>query len=140
MRSTPAPEMPARTVSEPSPADAAAASRAALAESRRLVLAGKAAEAERTLNDALRADPGNRDLRLALLEAACLNRSYKAAVAQLSLVEPLGDNEGPSLFYAAVALYETGHSKEARSYLGRAMPNVSGLLVDEYSTKILGQK
>ena len=42
------------------------------------------------------------------------------------------------MFYAAVVLYETGNEDEARGYLKRAMPRVSGPLVDEYSRKILG--
>ena len=37
------------------------------------------------------------------------------------------------------AVYETGKVDEARGYLKRAMPRVSGPLVDEYSRKILGQ-
>ena len=96
---------------------------------------GKSAEAERILSVALKADPGNRDLRLELLEAACLNRSYQNAVAQVPLVKPIADTEAPSLFYAAVALYETGKTEEARVYLQRAMPKVSGVLVDEYAMR-----
>ncbi len=122
---------------EPAPADAAR-SRAALEEGRRLVLAGKAADAEKILNAAVKADPGNRDLRLALLEAACLSRSYQNAMAQVLISEPFADAEAPSIFYAAVALYESGRMKEARGYLERALPKVSGPLVDEYSRKILG--
>ena len=111
----------------------------ALAESRRLITAGKSAEAVRLLNDALRADPGNRELRLALLEAGCLSRSYGVAAEQLPLVTPFSDAEAAPMFYAAVVLYETGRDNEAKSYLERAAPRVSGPLVDEYSRKILGR-
>ena len=114
-------------------------SREVLAESRQLVLAGRAAEARAALADALKADPNNRELRLALLEAACLSRSYRDGAFQVPLVAPFGDTEAPSMFYAAVVLYETGKEDEARGYLKRAMPRVSGPLVDEYSRKILGQ-
>ena len=117
----------------------AARSREVLAESRQLVLAGRAGEARAALAGALNADPNNRELRLALLEAACLSRSYRDGAFQVPLVAPFGDTEAPSMFYAAVVLYETGKEDEARGYLKRAMPRVSGPLVDEYSRKILGQ-
>ena len=114
-----------------------ARSRAVLEESRRLVLAGKPGDAEKMLNEALRSDPGNRDLRLALLEAACLDRSYQSGAAQVALVKPFAETEAPSMFYAAVVLYETGKFDEARGYMKQAMPRVSGPLVDEYANKIL---
>ncbi len=128
----------AAPAASPTPVDAAAKSAHALEESRGLIAAGKAAEAERLLTDAVRSDPGNRDLRLELLEAACLSRSYQIAAAQVGAVKPLADSEGPSLFYASVALYETGHVDEARAYFERARPRVTGVLVDEYARKILG--
>ena len=133
---------PANTLKKPGdPSSAAATSHSGetLAESRRLISALKAADAERILTEALKADPGNRDLRLALLEAACLSRSYPKAVAQVPLVAPLTDTETLSMFYAAVALYETGRKDEARDYFERSKSKVSGQLADEYSKKILGQ-
>lgn len=138
--STPVPSAAAKPASPaPSAAEVASRSDAALAQSRRLVTSGKAAEAETLLNDAIKADPANRDLRLALLEASCLTRSYKIGMAQIAAVEPFGDVEAPSMFYAAVVLYESGHPREARSYMERSAQKVSGPLVDEYSKKILGQ-
>ena len=74
------------------------------------------------LSDALKADPNNRELRLALLEAACLCRSYRDGAVQVPLVAPFNDAEAPSMFYAAVVLFETGKPDEARGYLKRAMP------------------
>ena len=115
-----------------------ARSQAALDESRRLILASRAGDAEKVLDEAIRNDPGNRELRLALLEAACLDRSYPTGAAQVALVKPFTPSEGPAMFYAAVVLYETGRVDEARAYLKQAMPSVSGPLVDEYSKKILG--
>ena len=109
-----------------------------LEESRRLVAASRAGDAVPLLTEALKSDPGNRDLRLALLEAACLSRSYGLAVEQVPMSAPFSDREAPALFYAAVALYETGRGSEARNFLQRALPRVSGPLVEEYSTKILG--
>lgn len=119
--------------------DPAERSRGALVEGRRLVQGAKSAEAVRLLTDALKADPGNRDLRLALLEAATLSRSYTVAANQLPMVIPLSDNEPTAMFYAAVTLFETGKTDEARAYLQRAMPKVSGPLADEYARKILGR-
>lgn len=113
-------------------------SKQSLDESRRLISAGKAGDAVLLLTATLKEDPANRELRLALLEAACLSRSYPLAVAQVPMSAPFTDREAPSLFYAAVALYETGHGADARAYLQRALPRVSGPLVDEYSHKILG--
>jgi tetratricopeptide (TPR) repeat protein len=121
------------------PESSAARSRETLAESRRLITSGKSAEAVRLLNDALRADPGNRELRLTLLEAGCLSRSYSVAAAQLPLVTPFSDAEAAPMFYAAVVLYETGRDNEAKSYFEKAAPRVSGPLVEEYSRKILGR-
>jgi Tfp pilus assembly protein PilF len=143
-----APAQTERPTAAPAPApqpaaasapDPAAQSRAALLESRRLVYAGRVTDAERVLKSALQADQTNRELRLALLEAACLGRAYPTAAAQIPLVQPFSESEAPSMFYAAVVLYETGRVQDAQSYLRRAMPRVSGPLVDEYSRKILGE-
>jgi tetratricopeptide (TPR) repeat protein len=117
----------------------AARSRAVLADSRRMIMTGKAGDAEIVLEQAVRADPANRDLRLALLEAACLTRSYPTGAAQVPLVRPFSDSEGPSIFYAAVVLYETGKAEEARAYMQQAAGKVTGPLVDEYEKKIVGE-
>ncbi len=142
----PAPAPPQQAAGRPSPTPPSAtapaapsSSREVLAESRRLVASGKAVEALRALAEALKSDPGNRDLRLAFLEAACLSGAYSEGATQVALVAPFGDAEAPSMFYAAVVLYETGKTDEARGYMRRAMPKVTGVLVDEYSRKILGQ-
>jgi tetratricopeptide (TPR) repeat protein len=135
---------PAATIpkspAEPLPAEIAARSRETLANTRRLVSDGKASEAEKALTEALKTDPGNRDLRLALLEATCLARAYQKGAAQVSLLAPFKEAEAAPMFYAAVVLYETGHGSEARGYFERALPRVSGPLVDEYSKKILERR
>jgi len=123
---------------ERSPAAPAMSSKQVLEESRRLILASRAGEAVTMLNNAVAADPGNRELRLTLLEAACLARAYPLAVAQVPASAPFSDSEAPSMFYAAVALFETGRGADARNFLQRALPKVSGPLVDEYSKKIMG--
>jgi predicted Zn-dependent protease len=111
-----------------------------VAESRRLLKAGKADEAEALLAEALKKESENRELRLAMLEASCLSGKWSRAAEQLPRVSPLSQSESASMFYAAVALYETGRPEEARVYLQRSLPNVSGPLVDEYSKKILGTR
>jgi tetratricopeptide (TPR) repeat protein len=127
-----------RTTPPPAPSAAAGShSQNVLAESRRLVSAGKADEAQKALTEAIKTDPSNRDLRLALLEAACLSRAYAQGAAQLPAVMPFREGEAASMFYAAVVLYETGKQDEAREYMKNAAAKVSGPLVDEYSKKIL---
>jgi len=111
----------------------------ALAESRRLIKALKANEAEKILLAALRSDPDNRQLRLALLEASCLAGAWTRGAQQLPLVSPFAEEEAGPMFYASVVLYETGRTDEARAYMERALPKVSGPLVDEYAKKILGR-
>jgi tetratricopeptide (TPR) repeat protein len=128
----------ARPAPAADPAAVAARSKDVLAQSRRMISAGRAGDAQKALSEALTLDPDNRELRLALLEAACLSRAYSEGAAQVTLVTPFVESEAPSMFYAAVVLYETGKTDEARGYLRRAMPRVAGPLVDEYSKKILG--
>lgn len=111
-----------------------------LAESRRLLNAGKRAEAEKILTEALKSEPARRDLRLALLEVACLSGDWKTATAQVPLVSPLREGEETSMFYAAVVLYESGRHEEARPYMERVRSKVrSSPYVDYYKEKILGK-
>jgi tetratricopeptide (TPR) repeat protein len=150
-RSAPQPTRPPATAvpaassvkkSAPAPtpvADTAARSREALAEAKRLVQAGRAGDALKILTEAVKADPGNRELRLEVLEAGCLARAYPLAASQIPAVAPLSDSEPTSMFYAAMALFETGRTDEARVYMERALPKVSGPLADEYAKKILGR-
>jgi tetratricopeptide (TPR) repeat protein len=135
-KSSPKPPAPAPTEAYLSTAER---SRQAMVEGRRLINASHAGEAERLLSQALAADPANRELRLSLLEASCLNRSYATSIAQVSAVSPFGEGESVSMFYAAVALYEVGRLSEARDLMKRADSRVSGPLVDEYQKKIMGQ-
>jgi len=142
-----APEKKAVAVSAPEKKPAEDASKRlpprapeALAESRRLVQARKAAEAEKILLEALKSEPENRELRLALLEASCLSGAWNRGAEQLPRVAPFAEGEALPMFYAAVVLYESGHPKEARTYFERSAQKVSGPLVDEYSKKILERR
>jgi uncharacterized membrane-anchored protein len=101
---------------------------------------GKAAEAKGLLAPLVKADPKNREVGKLLLEAALLTRDWKLCVAQAAALEPFADGEEPSMFYAAVGLYETGNLDGARTLLARARPGIaSAPFVDYYSKKILGK-
>lgn len=122
-------------VSKPAPS----ASAAALAQAKTLVAAGKFAEASKVLVPASKADPDNREVRLALLEASSLSRDWRTASAQVTAAAPFKVGEEASMFYAATALYETGHLEEARRMLAPARPRLASTpLVDYYSKMILG--
>ncbi|MGH9364907.1 MAG: hypothetical protein ACRD1B_06535, partial [Thermoanaerobaculia bacterium] len=109
-----------------------------LAESRRLLKAGQKGEAVKLVVEALKSEPARRDLRLVLLEAACLSGDWKTGAVQVPLVSPLREREGPSMFYAAVVLYESGHRGEARLYMQEAKSRIQSTpYVDDYEKKIL---
>lgn len=106
---------------------------------RRLVQAGRYQEAVERLQSAVQSDPQNRQLRLALLEAAVLNKDFRTAAAQLTAVTPLNSGEELYMFYASVAMYETGRKEEAKVLMQRARPRMeSSPLVDYYINAVLG--
>lgn len=105
----------------------------------RLIHAGKYDEAARELQAALKNDPNNRGLHRGLLEAAVLSKDWKTASAQVNPSAPFADGEELYMFYAAVALYETGQKSAAKSYMLRARPHMeAGPMVDRYMKAILG--
>lgn len=110
-----------------------------LAEAREMIKAGKPAEAKGLLVPLAKSDPKNRDVNKQLLEAALLTKDWKLCAALAASLEPFADTEGPSMFYAAVGLYETGNLEGARTLLARARPLIaSAPFVDYYSKRILG--
>jgi hypothetical protein len=112
---------------------------ARLAEARTLVRSGRAAEARKILAGIVESEPKNRDARKALLEAAALMKDWNECNAQTALLEPFADGEEVSMFYAAVALRETGSIASARALVKRARPFlVSSRFVDWYTKEILG--
>ncbi len=143
--STPASTPPPTSTPPPPPArpaqQAPASAAAMLAESRRLVQEGKYVESYRVLTSAVAADPKSRDLRKALLEAAVLTKDWKTAAAQVDKVKPFGEGEENQMFYAAVALYETGSAAEAKTLAEKALPKVAANpFVEYYGKRILGTK
>ena len=112
---------------------------AVLAESRKLVERGRYVENLRRLVAAVAVDPANRELRKALLEGAVLTKDWGAAVAQLAVIRPFQAGEEPSMFYAAVALEETGAGSEAHALIEAALPTLKRTpFIDFYAKKILG--
>ena len=110
-----------------------------LADARALVRGGRAAEARRILAGIVESEPKNRDARKALLEAAALMKDWQECNAQTALLEPFVDGEEVTMFYAAVALRETGSIASARALVQRARPFlVSSRFVDWYTKEILG--
>ena len=110
-----------------------------LADARALVRSGRAADGRKVLAGVVASDPKNRDARKALLEAAALMKDWNECNAQTAILEPFGDGEEPSMFYAAVALRETGSIASARALVQRARPYlVPSPFVDWYTKEILG--
>ena len=113
----------------------------ALETSRKLVKESQYADAVKTLRPAVLADGQNRPLRLALLEAAVLARDWRTAASQVPAVTPLVPGEELYMFYASVALYETGRHDEAKLFMEKARPRmVPSPMVDYYVKTILGQQ
>lgn len=91
------------------------------------------------LLSAAAADPGRRDIHVALLEAAALSRNWRVAVDQIAPLGRFSTGEEASMFYAASALYEVGRREEARQLMLRARPRLTSTpFVDYYSRLILG--
>jgi len=135
--STPSPTAPVATTPAAGP-DGTGASATVLAESRALVGQGRYVENLRKLVAAVAASPKDRDLRKALLEGASLTKDWSTATAQLEFLRPFQDGEEPWMFYAAVALQETGLAAEARELAERALPKLNrSPFVDFYARKIL---
>ena len=109
-------------------------------QSRQLVSEGKYQSAMRALVGAVQDDPSNRDLRRALLESSVLANDWRTAAAQAALVAPFAAGEELSMFYASVALYETGKKDEAKRLMERAQPHMSpSPFADYYMRAILAQ-
>jgi thioredoxin-like negative regulator of GroEL len=122
----------------PAPTPRAAPDRR-IADARALVRGGKAADARKILAGVVEADPKNRDARKALLEAAALMKDWEECNAQTAALEPFADGEEVYMFYAAVALRETGSIASARALVTRARRFlVPSPFVDWYTKEILG--
>jgi len=108
-----------------------------LEQSRQLVNEGKYQNATRVLVGAVQDDPSNRDLRRALLESSVLASDWRTAGAQAALVSPFGPGEELSMFYASVALYESGKKDEARRLMERAQPHMSPSPFADYYIRVI---
>lgn len=84
------------------------------------------------------ATPDDREARKARLEAACMTRDWKTVVSEAKALTPFRDGEEPSMFYAAVGLYETGDAAAARPLMERAKPRIAATpFVAYYMEKVL---
>jgi hypothetical protein len=123
---------------DPAPAPRATPDRR-LADANALLRSGKTPEARKILAGLVASDPKSRDARKALLEAAALMKDWNECNAQTAILEPFADGEEPSMFYAAVALRETGSVASARALVMRARPFLKpSAFVDWYTKEILG--
>ena len=114
---------------------------AVLDATRKLIKEGRYEDAVKTLRAAVQKDAENRTLKLALLEASVLARDWRTAASQVPLVTPLTPGEELYMFYASVALYETGRHDEAKLFMEKARPRmVPSPMVDYYVKIILGQQ
>ena len=84
------------------------------------------------------AGPGSgREVRKALLEAAILTRDFKLAAEVGASLAPFAEGEDSSMFYTAIALYETGKKSEAKALAERSLPRLKQTAyVDYYAKKI----
>ena len=116
-----------------------ATSSATLASSKKLVAAGRYLDAQKLLEPAVAAEPSNRDLRLALLDAAALSRKWRLAAEQIPRLSRFTAGVEAWMVYAATALWELGRAAEARVLMQRArakLPNTP--FVQYYDKLILG--
>jgi hypothetical protein len=110
-----------------------------IAEARKAVDDGRPGDAKARLLSAAKLDPKNRDVRKLQLEVSYLTKDWTQGAALLEQLEPFSDGEEPSMFYAAVSLYESGNRESSRVLMKRARPRiVSSPFVDLYTKKILG--
>jgi tetratricopeptide (TPR) repeat protein len=113
----------------------------ALATSKTYVANGRFVEAVDVLKPAVTADPNNRQVRLALLEAAMLSHDWRTALAQVNVTQPFAAGEEAAMFYAAATLYESGRPDEARVLIERARPRLNGTpMIDYYYDRIVGRR
>jgi hypothetical protein len=81
----------------------------------------------------------SRTARKYLLHAATRTHNWQTAAAQIPLVQPFKTGEEVTMFYAAVALYQTGKTAEARPLLEKSLPGINpSPYVDSYKQKIMG--
>jgi hypothetical protein len=113
-----------------------------------LMLARLQAERKRPKEDAPRAAaptavptaaaPPEREAVKVQLEKAVLAKEWKHAAERAAGLSPFRDGEEPQMFYAAVAMYETGNADEARVLMRRAYPLITrSAFVEYYAAKLL---
>ena len=108
------------------------------AQARDFLKAGNPGRAKEAAAAAVAADREDREAKKLLLEAASLASDWKTAAAEAKALSPFRDGEEPSMFYAAVGLYETGDRATARALMERAKPRIAATpFVAYYLEKVL---
>jgi tetratricopeptide (TPR) repeat protein len=96
-------------------------------------------EAYKMLTELVAKEP-SRTARKYLLHAATRTHNWQIAASQVPRIEPFKTGEEVTMFYAAIALYQTGKLADARPLLERSLPGINpSPYVDSYKQKILGR-
>jgi len=112
---------------------------ATIEKAKALLNQNKNDEAFRILTELVAKTP-SRTARKYLLHAATRTHNWQIAASQVPRVEPFKTGEEVTMFYAAIALYQTGRLADARPLLERSLPGVNpSPYVDSYRQKILGR-
>jgi hypothetical protein len=83
-------------------------------------------------------EPRSREIQKLVLETAVLSKNFEMGARQVSKLEPFRDGEEGPMFYASVALFETGSVEKARRLVEKALAKLaSNPYVDYYKMKIL---
>jgi tetratricopeptide (TPR) repeat protein len=132
---------PAKSTGSPGkPATPAADARSAetVEKAKDLLEQNKNDDALRILKELVARSP-SRTARKYLLHAATRTHNWQTAAVQVPLLEPFNAGEEVTMFYAAVALYQTGKLADARPLLERSLPGINpSPYVDSYKQKIFG--
>lgn len=125
-----------RTSPTATPPPTAAEARA-ISQARTLIAAGKAGRA-RALLLPLGKPTATPELRIALIEAAILTSDFRLAAEQADLLGSLERAGESTMFYAAIAYFETGRRAEAKVLAEKSVTRLRKTpFVDYYAKRIL---
>lgn len=114
-----------------------AAEARAISQARTLIAAGKAGRA-RALLLPLGKPTATPELRIALIEAAILTSDFRLAAEQADLLGSLERAGESTMFYAAIAYFETGRRAEAKVLAEKSVTRLRKTpFVDYYAKRIL---
>lgn len=83
-------------------------------------------------------EPGSREIQKIVLETAVLSKNFETGAKQVPKLEPFWEGEVGPMFYASVALFETGSVEKARPLVRKAVAKLaSSPYVEYYKKRIL---